>query len=151
MQLLAKHGKKIQHVARQRSLKHRAAFIAEISYFPKEMLVWVDETGCDKIDMLRKFGYAFRGERAVCHRWLVRGRRVSAIGALSCEGILDVEVTTESVNGDKYCDFLRGSLIPNMLPYDGSSPKSVVVMDNCSIHHIHEVSELLEDAGILLI
>ena len=38
-----------------------------------------------------------------------------------------------------------------MLPYDGSSPKFVVVMDNCSIHHIHEVSELLEDAGILLI
>ena len=84
--LLAKHGftrKKVQHVARQRSLKHRAAFIAEISYFPKEMLVWVDKTGCDKRDMLRKFGYAFQGERAVCHRWLVRGRRVSAIGALA--------------------------------------------------------------------
>ena len=57
--LLAQHGftqQKIQCVARQRSLKHRAAFIADISYFPKEMLVWVDETGCDKRDTLRKFG-----------------------------------------------------------------------------------------------
>jgi len=37
------------------------AYIADISYFSKEMkvLVWVDETGCDKQDMLRKFGYAF--------------------------------------------------------------------------------------------
>ena len=35
--------------------------------------VWVDETGCDRRDILRKSGYAFRGERAICHRLLVRG------------------------------------------------------------------------------
>jgi len=33
--------------------------IADISYFSKEMkvLVWVDETGCDKQDTLRKFAF----------------------------------------------------------------------------------------------
>ena len=35
--------------------------MADISYFPAEMLVWVDETGCDRRDILRKSGYAFRG------------------------------------------------------------------------------------------
>ena len=65
--------------------------------------------------------------------------------------VLDVEVTTGSVIGDRFCDFVGGSLIPNLLPYDGSNHTSVVVMDNCSIHHVHKVSELLEDAGILLI
>ena len=40
-------------------------------------------------------------------------------------------------------------VIPNILPCDGSNHTSVVVMGNCSIHHLHEASELLEDAGIL--
>ena len=28
---------------------------------------------------------------------------------------------------------------------------SVVIMDNCSIHHVAEVKDLIEDAGILLL
>ena len=38
-----------------------------------------------------------------------------------------------------------------MLPYDGINPNSVVVMDNCAIHHVDEVRRLLEDAGIMLV
>ena len=83
------------------------------------MLVWVDETGCDKRDTLRKYGYSFRGERAVCQRLLARGKRVSAIAAMCWSGILDVDLTTESVNGDAFYDFVCGTLIPNMHPYDG--------------------------------
>ena len=37
-----------------------------------------------------------------------------------------------------------------MLPFDGVNPTSIVVMDNCSIHHVAEVQLMLEDAGILL-
>ena len=59
--------------------------------------------------------------------------RISAIAAMSWnEGILDVDLTSESVNGDT---FVCATLIPNMHPYDGQSPNSVVVMDNCSNHH----------------
>lgn len=152
--LLASYGltrKKIQHVALQRNMKHRGLFTANISSFPKEMLVWVDETGCDKREMLRKSGYSFRGERAVYQKLLVRGRRISAIAALSWTGgILDVEITNESVDGDKFYDFLCGTLIPSMHPYDGLSSNSVVIMDNCSIHHVNEVQQLLDNAGILV-
>ena len=52
---------------------------------------------------------------------------------------------------DKFVDFVRGTLIPNMNAFDGTSSKSVVVMDNCSIHHVPEVIELLEDAGIIVL
>ena len=38
-----------------------------------------------------------------------------------------------------------------MLQFDGSNLTSVVIKDNCAIHHIHEVGQLLEDAGIFLI
>lgn len=152
--LLAEYGftrKKIQHVALQRCLEYRAAFIADICNYTKEMIVWVDETGCDKRSLLRKYGYSLRGERAVCHRLLVRGTRISTIAAMSWTGIVGFEVTTESVNGEKFCEFVKGTLIPNMLPYDGLNPTSVIVMDNCSIHHVLEVQELLDSAGIVLI
>uniref|UniRef100_A0A1X7VTI6 Tc1-like transposase DDE domain-containing protein n=1 Tax=Amphimedon queenslandica TaxID=400682 RepID=A0A1X7VTI6_AMPQE len=37
-----------------------------------------------------------------------------------------------------------------MEPFDGSPKKSIIIMDNCSIHHVSGVKQLLEDAGILL-
>ena len=138
--------KKIQHIALQRNLSQRASFIANISCYPKEMLAWVDETGCVKRDLLRKYGYSFRGMRIECRCLLARGRRISAIAAMCWDkGILDV---ANSVDGEMFCDFVRGTLIPNMLPLDGLNP--IVVMDDCSIHHVAEVKSMLDDAGILL-
>ena len=126
--LLASYGmtrKKVQHVALQRCLDLRASLVANVFTFSKEMFVWVDETGSNMKDMLRKYGYALRGERAVCPRLLVRGQRISAISAMSTEGIVANELTNDSVNGEKFFDFVRGSLIPEMLPFDGYSPKSI--------------------------
>ena len=34
-------------------------------------------------------------------------------------------------------------------PYDGDNPHSILVMDNCSIHHVQPVLETLRDMGIL--
>ena len=36
-----------------------------------------------------------------------------------------------------------------MLPFP--HPKSILIMDNCSIHHIEHVTTLIEEAGILLL
>ena len=48
-----------------------------------------------------------------------------------------------------FLGFVRGSLISNMLPFDGVNKRSVVVMDNCFIHHIEPVTSLLNKAGIV--
>ena len=152
--LLASYGmthKKVQHVALQRCLDLRASFVANVFTFSKEMFVWIDETGSNMKDMLRKYGYVLRGERAVCPRLLVQGQRISSISAMSTEGILAVELTNNSVNGEKIFDFVCGSLIPEMSPFDGYSPKSIAVMDNCFIHHVQEVADLFNSAGILLL
>ena len=55
------------------------------------------------------------------------------------------------IDGDKFVDFVRGTLIPNMNAFDGTSSKSIVIIDNCAIHHVSEVTQLLEDAGILVL
>ena len=83
-------------------------------------------------------------------RMLIRGRRVSAITAISNDGLVGVELTHGSVNGDIFADFVRGTLIPEMQSFDGSTEKkSVVIMDNCSIHLVRVVKDLLDSAGII--
>ena len=44
---------------------------------------------------------------------------------MSSEGVEAYELTSGSNNGDKFVDFVRGSLIPVTQPF---------LMDNCSIH-----------------
>ena len=85
------------------------------------------------------------------HRWLHRGTRISAIAAMSTSGILAVELMSGSVNGDKFFDYIRASLISEMIPFDGENPNSIAVLDNCSIHHVQKVTQLFKDAGILVL
>ena len=54
-----------------------------------------------------------------------------------------------TVNGDTFSDFIRGTLILEMEPFDGSIKKSVIIMDNCSIQHVEDVKSLLDEVGIL--
>ncbi len=37
------------------------------------------------------------------------------------------------------------------MPFDGKNPHSIVVMDNCTIHHVPEIRKSIEDVGALLI
>ena len=141
--------KKVQLVALQRCMQYRSAFMSQALFFKKEMLVWVDETGCDKRDHIRRYGYALRGDRPVYHCLLERGSRVSAIAAISNERVLALELTQGTVDSFKFFDFLRGKLIPEMEMFDGINKHSVLVVDNCAIHHVQEVKDLLKAAGIL--
>ena len=45
-----------------------------------------------------------------------------------------------TTDGDTFYDFVQEHLLPHLLPFDGVNPHSVVVLDNCSIHHIQEAA-----------
>jgi len=66
--------------------------MANAFMFSKDKFVWVDEIGSNCKDMLRKYGYPFSSERAVCRQLAVRGQCISSIAAIC------TETTTESVN-----------------------------------------------------
>lgn len=38
-----------------------------------------------------------------------------------------------------------------MHPFDGTSSRSIAILDNCSIHHVPEVLQLIREAGILVL
>ena len=73
------------------------------------------------------------------------------IAALAADGLVAVEFTKGTVDGEKFLDFVHGSLIPLMLSFDGLNPKSIAIMDNCSIHHVQAVADLFTEAGILVL
>ena len=140
--------KKIKQVAIQQSVEARGRFAAEVQFYNVRQFVWVDETGSDRRDQMRKFGYSLKGEPPVYHRILHRGKRISAIAAMSVTGLLCYKLYKGSINGSTFLEFVQGWLIPEMLPFDGVNPHSILVLDNCSIHHVEPVKDALRDMGI---
>lgn len=68
--------------------------------------------------------------------WNFSGSRKIVAGSTHGFGSGNGFGSANSVDGDAFYDFVCSTLIHNMHPYDGVSPNSVVVMDNCSIHHV---------------
>lgn len=90
------------------------------------------------------------GQRARNVRLYCRGKRVSAIAAMAIHGLVDVYCSNGSVDGDTFCEFLERSLLPKLMPFNGINPRSVVVMDNASIHHTRDAIELIQSVGSLV-
>ena len=62
---------------------------------------------------------------------------MSSITAMCSEGVVDYELTDGTVNAAKFFAFVRGQLIPSMQPFP--SERSVIVMDNCTVHHTQQL------------
>jgi len=71
-------------------------YLAEMQQYEADM--FVDETGTDRRDCMRKFGYSLRGKHSKSQKLLIRDRRVSAISALSTNGMLDFSLVCGAVH-----------------------------------------------------
>lgn len=142
----------IQHVAIQRNDKLRAKFMAEISAYDPSMLIWLDESGCDRRNSTRKWGYSLRGMTPRDQRLLVRGVRYSVVPIVSVKGIHDIHIIQGTMTGERFENFIKSTLLPILQPFNWINPRSVVVMDNASIHHTEGVADLIENqAGARLV
>ncbi|KIK73759.1 hypothetical protein PAXRUDRAFT_177572, partial [Paxillus rubicundulus Ve08.2h10] len=63
--------------------------------------------------------------------------------ALTLDGIIANYIIEGSVTSERFVQFLKDHVMPFTTPYPG--PWSVLIMDNCSIHHGEEVCKLIED------
>ena len=128
---------------REKKIQQVAKFMADMQFFHTDQIVWLDETGSDRRDQIRKYEYSLRGEHPVYHRQLHRGNRISANTAMSTDCIIALKLFQGTLNSDRYLDFRRGTLIREMQPFNGLSPQSVLVLDNCSVHHVSGAIDLL--------
>ena len=65
---------------------------------------------------------------SVYHRFLVHGKRVSAIAAISTEGLVGIDLTAGTVNTSKFVDFVIGTIFPEMESFYGPPKKSIEVL-----------------------
>ena len=137
------------HIAVQQSDHERIEFWAEIATFEPNMFVWLDGTGFNRRNGLRKYGYGLRGLPPKDFTLKVGGHHYSAISIMTTDGVADISVTEESVNGERFMYFVIATLLP-LLPFNGENEKSVVVMDNAVIHHMQPVIEAINTIGAII-
>ena len=119
---------KLRYVALQRDEFLRQKFILDVSVYDPDMLVFLDETGADRRNMLRKYGYNMRDKPAQKHTLLVRGERVSAIANISTSGLLDVDVVKGTIDGERFYNYVQKHLLPHLMPFNGVNPHSVLTL-----------------------
>jgi len=73
--------------ANQRDGLLPAQFVSGVSLYKPEMLIFLDETGSDRRDSIREYGYSLRGKPLVTHRLLVRGQRILVLGPVTILGL----------------------------------------------------------------
>lgn len=140
--------KSLSKRAIEQTLDKRVSYLVEAGVELAERFVFVDESAVNMLTTYRSRGRAKRGERAYKITHFVRGDRYSVLPALSLGGLLWIGTTLGSFNGPLFIQFLDG-LLAHMNPWPEKN--SVLVMDNCAIHHIPGVKERCEQRGVRLI
>ncbi len=114
-----------------------------------DQLVFVDETSSDNRSVVPSYGYSLVNRRAVSYNTFLRGTRLNVIAAIDIHGLIDYNILTKSVSAADFNDFFVHDLLPHCNPYPG--PRSVIVMDNASIHRKPFLIPLCEALGVLII
>ena len=75
----------------------------------------------------------------------MRGKCVSVIAFMSVCGVLDLKIVEGAVDTDTYCDFVEKVLLPHSMTII-----SVVIVDNCSIHHNEVAVQMIQEVGAIV-
>ena len=71
-------------------------------------------------------------------------------GIMNYEGVLDAYVTERSVGHEVISEFVQRSLARILRPFNGYNHRSVVVMDNLSVHKVSEIFDQIDRTGALV-
>ncbi|KAJ8587036.1 hypothetical protein M405DRAFT_697948, partial [Rhizopogon salebrosus TDB-379] len=71
--------------------------------------------------------------------------RYSILPILTLNGIIAYDIIEGPVTSERFVQFLR-EYLPLTNPYP--DPRSVLVLDNCRIHHSDEVRHLIEEEAL---
>ena len=114
------------------------------------MFVFIDKTGSDHRDCLRKLGYSLRGKPAKALKLYSWGQHISALAAMSTKGVLECTLVEGGVCGDTFKTFTEEKLSPVFYPFSGTNSQSILIMDNAAIHHTNGVCKISEDLVVLV-
>jgi len=137
-----------RRVARERNADLRDSYAHEISGMHSWQFVFVDESGSDKRCGTRKTAWSPKGTRARQVTDLRRGLRYQILPAYTQDGVLLARVYHGTTDGKLFEDYIS-QLLEHCNPFP--DPRSVLVMDNASIHKSARIKQLCDAAGVKLI
>lgn len=73
------------------------------------------------------------------------------IAAISSKGLLDLKIHRGGgIDINAFCDFVTKQLLLHLYPFNGSNTHSVIILDNCRIHHTNDSILALQECGTLI-
>jgi len=138
--------KVVEKIALQRNDVLRTRFLCKICQYSTEQLVFVDESASNERTAERRYGWSIRGDPCRVKRSNKRSKRWSVLPAITVDGYIACSIYQDSFTKQRFNTFIRQDLLPLMNVYPAR--RSVLVMDNHSIHRSDELTEMCEDAGV---
>jgi transposase len=114
--------KVLRKLANEKDEVAKAAWLYDtLSHFTAEQMVFLDESSKDNRTLVRKYGRAPSGARAVELSSFQRGVRYSLLPALALDGYLAARVVEGSVDGAEFYDFVVTDVVRILRPETSSS------------------------------
>ena len=132
---LKKHGytrKKLKKRASEQCPQLREAWMARLTAWRPDQLVFIDESAANEHTKDRKYGWAPQGINARVFQSAKRSERWSILPAYTIRGIIAHYIYQGAYDAALFNWFIEEFILPQCNPYPG--PRSVLIMDNASIH-----------------
>jgi transposase len=131
-----------------------------------DMLVFVDETAKDELASRKRRMWVLRGKKAeLAARFAPEKDRFTMMGAAdingfileACEVIMrengddDADESRGTVDKARFIEWVRFYLVPVLGNFARNEARSIVAMDNASIHMDSEVERIINEAGAVIL
>jgi hypothetical protein len=114
-----------------------------------DQLVFIDETSKNRATINRQYGWGPKRTTLFNKDFVLKGKRMSVVGAYGTRGLLAVDVIPETYNQARFESFFKHFVLPELNPYPG--PNSIVVIDNARIHNRRKLFDMCFSKGALLL
>jgi len=140
--------KKTQNQALEQNAALRTVWRGIQKSCDSDQLVFLDESGANERTGDRRYGWSPIGLTCAQSRPIKRSERWSILPALTIDGYLDYIIHQGAITADLFVEFIEEKVLPHCSPYPG--PRSVLILDNASIHKDLRLQRLCNEAGVLL-
>ena len=152
----------------QRDEERRLEYRLQLAMYGRpEVFIFIDETHKDRNASRRRLAWGKRGEDNEISELFCPGgeTRYSLLAAADIHGFVegaceivqrssgdaDTDETHGTVDADRFVSYVENILVPCLGRHDLLEPRSVVVLDNATLHDDDRVVRLIEAAGARII
>lgn len=129
------------------NVEKRKEYASQFMLMSTDSLVFLDEMGVN-CSMRRSYGRSLAGTSPRKTVRSIRSKNYSVSAAITRRGVFYFQVLSHAYNGIHYQAFIQR--IIDKFAQEGLENR-ILIMDNCSMHKVAPVRELIENAGHRLV